>query len=67
MGRVASGLNVKPKNLVGNERKEVYFLGNFNIPILFSFELSHLLEDGRMKQKAWEDLIYLAEILRKNS
>ena len=67
MGRVASGLNIKPKNLVGNERKEVYSLGNFNIPILFSFELSHLLEDGRMKQKAWEDLIYLAEILRKNS
>ena len=67
MGQVIGGLNFKPETSLSNERQKVYLMGQFNALILFSLELSYLLEKGWNKQKAWEDLIYLTEILRKRS
>ena len=67
MGQVTGGLTIKSETSASSERREFQFLEELNIPVLFSFELSHLLEEGQKKQKAWLDLIYLTEILRKHS
>ena len=67
MGQVTGGLTIKSETSASSERREFQFLEELNIPVMFSFELSHLLEEGQKKQEAWLDLVYLTEILRKHS
>ena len=49
------------------DQQRQHVIKQFGMQILVSFDLSHLLEKGQYKQKAWEDLVYLREILRKDS
>ena len=67
MGQVTGGLTIKSETSASNERQKFHLLGELNIPVLFSFELSDLLKEGQNKQEVWLDLIYLTEILRKHS
>lgn len=67
IGQKATGLLINSVTLVGIDQQRQHVIKQFGMQILVSFDLSHLLEKGQYKQKAWEDLVYLREILRKDS
>ena len=67
IGQKATGLLTNSVTLVGIDQQRQHVIKQFGMQILVSFDLSHLLEKGQYKQKAWEDLVYLREILRKDS
>ena len=67
MGQKAIGLLTNSVTSVSIDQRRQHVIQQFGMQVLVSFDLSHLLEKGQYKQKAWEDLIYLKEILRKRS
>lgn len=67
MGQKVIGLLTDSGTSVSIDRLRPHVIQQFSMPLLVSCDLSHLLEEGQNKQKAWEDLIYLREILRKHS
>ena len=64
MGQKAIGLLTNSVTSVSIDQRRQHVIQQFGMRVLVSFDLSHLLEKGQYKQKAWEDLIYLREILR---
>tara|TARA_B100000900_G_scaffold188733_1_gene159869 strand:- start:743 stop:1372 length:630 start_codon:yes stop_codon:yes gene_type:complete len=67
MGQKAIGLLTNSGTSVSIDRQKPHVIQKFGMSVLFSFDLFHLLQEGQDKHKAWEDLIFLREILGKHS
>ena len=61
MGQKAIGLLTNSVTSVSIDQRRQHVIQQFGMRVLVSFDLSHLLEKGQYKQKAWEDLIYLGK------
>lgn len=67
MGKVASELAVNSRDPIIDLRGKVHFRRGLDIPIIVSYEPSHLIKTPLDKPKAWTDLQLVMRTLRKYS